>query len=44
MGLRDRFRGDDVPAGRRYRMQEKLLSVGDDYWIEDESGQRVFKV
>ena len=25
-------------------MQEKLLSIGDDYWIEDESGQRVFKV
>jgi uncharacterized protein YxjI len=25
-------------------MQEKLLSIGDDYWIEDESGQRAFKV
>jgi uncharacterized protein YxjI len=44
MGLRDRLRGDDSPGGRRYRMQEKLLSIGDDYWIEDESGQRVFKV
>jgi uncharacterized protein YxjI len=25
-------------------MREKLLSIGDDFWIEDESGQRVFKV
>ncbi len=25
-------------------MQEKLLSIGDDYWIEDDAGQRVFKV
>ncbi|MGZ6962556.1 MAG: LURP-one-related/scramblase family protein, partial [Ilumatobacteraceae bacterium] len=44
MGLRDRRRGDDGPAGRRYKMQEKLLSIGDDYWIEDEGGERVFKV
>jgi uncharacterized protein YxjI len=44
MGLRDRLRGDDGPGGRRYQMREKLLSVGDDYWIEDESGQKVFKV
>lgn len=43
MGLRDRHRGDDIPA-RRYQMREKLLSIGDDYWVEDESGQRVFKV
>src|ERR1017187_7534776 len=44
MGLRDRLRGDGGPARRRYRMQEKLVSIGDDYWIEDESGQRGFKV
>jgi uncharacterized protein YxjI len=25
-------------------MREKLLSVGDDYWIENESGERAFKV
>ena len=43
MGLRDRHRGDDTPV-RRYQMREKLLSIGDDYWIEDESGQRAFKV
>jgi uncharacterized protein YxjI len=25
-------------------MREKLLSIGDDYWIEDESGEKAFKV
>jgi uncharacterized protein YxjI len=44
MGLRDRRGGGGGPAGRRYQMQEKLLSIGDDYWIEDDSGQRAFKV
>jgi uncharacterized protein YxjI len=28
----------------RYRMREKLLSIGDDSWIEDAEGERVFKV
>ena len=56
MGLRDRrqdrredrqeerrtfgVRGDAV----RYRMQERLVSIGDDYWIEDDHGDKVFKV
>jgi uncharacterized protein YxjI len=31
-------------AVRRFRMQEKLLAVGDDYWIEDEAGDKVFRV
>ena len=44
MGLRDRLRGDDSAGGRRYQMRERLMSIGDDYWIEDESGQRAFKV
>jgi len=25
-------------------MRQELLSIGDDYWIEDESGERVFRV
>jgi uncharacterized protein YxjI len=29
---------------RHYRMRQKLLSIGDDYWIEDDRGERVFKV
>ena len=44
MGLRDRLGGRDQRAVRRYRMREKLMSVGDDYWVEDESGNRAFKV
>jgi uncharacterized protein YxjI len=28
----------------RYRMREKMLSIGDDSWIENEDGDRVFKV
>lgn len=43
MGLRDRIhdrRSDAV----RYQMREKVLAIGDDSWVEDDSGQRVFKV
>jgi uncharacterized protein YxjI len=40
-----RFRkGGDEPQGRKYQMREKALSIGDDYWIEDDSGNKVFKV
>ena len=28
----------------RYQMREKLLSIGDDSWIEDQGGRRAFKV
>jgi uncharacterized protein YxjI len=31
-------------SATRYRMREKLLSIGDDSWIEDESGRRAFRV
>jgi uncharacterized protein YxjI len=27
-----------------YRMRQKLVSIGDDYWIENDQGERVFKV
>ena len=32
------------PQGTRYTMREKLFSIGDDFWIETESGERAFKV
>ena len=35
---------DDPPDGRRFQMREKLASIGDDSWIEDDQGQRVYKV
>jgi uncharacterized protein YxjI len=31
-------------AGNRYRMVEKIAAFGDDFFIENEQGQRVFKV
>ena len=42
MGLRDRVRGGG-PATHRYQMHEKLMSIGDDSWIDDEAGNRIFK-
>src|SRR5213082_1997175 len=35
---------DEVPGGRRFQMQEKLISIGDDAWIEDDHGDRLYKV
>jgi uncharacterized protein YxjI len=34
----------DEPVGRRYQMREKMIAIGDDYWIEDDSGTKVYKV
>ena len=28
----------------RYVMREKMFSIGDDYWIEDDEGRKAFKV
>jgi len=28
----------------RYQMRQKILSIGDDYWIEKAEGQRVYRV
>ena len=39
-----RLRGRGEEPQRRFQMREKLISIGDDYWIEDESGTKVFKV
>jgi uncharacterized protein YxjI len=38
------LRRHDEPAGTRYQMREKLLAIGDDFWIETENGDRAFKV
>ena len=37
-----RGRGDD--GGTQYRMREKMFSIGDDFWVETEGGDRAFKV
>ena len=46
MGLRDRRqeRRDDGHAVRTYRMRQRLASIGDDFWIEDEGGSRAYKI
>ena len=28
----------------RYQMRQKLISIGDDYWIDDEAGRHAFRV
>ncbi len=28
----------------RYKIRQKMLSIGDDFWIENQEGERVFKV
>jgi uncharacterized protein YxjI len=31
-------------SATRYRMVQKMVAIGDDFWIENEQGQKVFKV
>jgi uncharacterized protein YxjI len=38
-----RGRRDEVQS-TKYRMREKLFAIGDDFWIENDQGERVFKV
>jgi uncharacterized protein YxjI len=43
-------RQDDRNFGRRssgnncYQMREKLVSIGDDFWIENDEGQKAYKI
>jgi len=39
MGLR--HQGPDGPT---FQMREKIMAIGDDYWIEDDNGNKVYKV
>ena len=38
------LRGRRDAGGTKYRMREKMFSIGDDYWIETDSGERAFRV
>ncbi len=31
-------------GGNRYQMRQKMVAIGDDFWIENDRGQKVFKV
>ncbi|MEY9877234.1 uncharacterized protein YxjI [Streptacidiphilus sp. MAP12-33] len=35
---------EDGQGVTRYRMQQKAVSIGDDYWIDDEDGNHLYKV
>ena len=37
-------RRGQAPAVKRYQMRQKLVAFGDDFYIEDEQGQKRFKV
>jgi uncharacterized protein YxjI len=38
------LRGRRDDGGTKYRMREKMFSIGDDFWIENDDGEKVFKV
>ena len=42
-GLRGR-RDDKAGKKHTYKMREELVSIGDDYWIENEEGEKAFLV
>ena len=41
---RRQARRGQAPAFKRYQMRQKLIAFGKDFYIENEQGQRVFKV
>ena len=40
----DRQLGTRRGDGKRYKMRQKLVSIGNDFWIEDDQGHKAFKV
>jgi uncharacterized protein YxjI len=38
------LRGRRDDGGTKYQMREKLFAIGDDFWVENEAGERAFKV
>ena len=41
---REERHGGGGGGHHRYQMRQKLISIGDDYWIENDARQRAFKV
>ena len=39
-----RHHDDGGAAANVYQMRQQMFAIGDDYWVENGSGQRVFKV
>ena len=44
LGRRHERRGEQSGGTVYYKMRQRLVSIGDDFWIEDDSGERVYKV
>jgi uncharacterized protein YxjI len=42
--LRHRHEDQGAASATAYRMREKMLAIGDDFWIENGAGERAFKV
>ena len=40
----DRQLGRPGGGGNHYQMRQKMVAIGDDFWIENDNGQKVFKV
>jgi uncharacterized protein YxjI len=41
---RARRQGGEEAGPTHYRMREKMIDIGDDYWIENDRGKKVYKV
>src|SRR3954447_11975523 len=35
---------EEAMRGQQYRVRQKLVAIGDDFWIENDRGERVYKV
>src|SRR5919112_2820888 len=42
--VQNRQGGGPADQGSRYLLHENLLSIGDDFWIENDQGERIFHV
>jgi len=40
----DRGPGDRTDSDHRYKMRQKILAIGDDFWIENGRGEKVYKI
>ena len=40
----DRQLGRPGSGGKRYQMRQKMAAIGSDFWVENDHGQKVFKI
>ena len=44
MGLLRHRNDDEQAVASRFQMRARLLSIGDDFWIETEDGRKAYRV